>query len=61
MLYDELKEQLTKARADNERMKAALQIMVQVEECHCGCEGMIPILMRPPEYYVIAKLALNEM
>ena len=45
---------------DFERMKSALEYMVRLEPCDCGCPWKCnPILLKPAHYYALAKEALG--
>lgn len=56
----ELYETNEKLRAENQKFRSALELMAKVERCDCGCNMNKPILMRPSDYYVIAKNTLQE-
>lgn len=44
----------------HDKYKKALEIMVKVQTCDCGCPSrMKPVLLKPQHYYAIAKKALG--
>lgn len=43
----------------NNRYRAALELMTKSEMCDCGCQMRKPILLKPHHYYAIAKKALG--
>ncbi len=43
----------------NNRYRAALELMTKSEMCDCGCQMRVPVLFRPQHYYAIAKKALG--
>ena len=43
----------------NNRYRAALELMTKSKMCDCGCQMKTPILFRPQHYYAIAKKALG--
>ena len=43
----------------NNRYRAALELMTKSKMCDCGCQMRKPILLKPHHYYAIAKKALG--
>ena len=43
----------------NNRYRAALELMTKSKMCDCGCQMRNPILLKPQHYYAIAKKALG--
>ena len=43
----------------NNRYRAALELMTKSKMCDCGCQMRNPILLKPHHYYAIAKKALE--
>ena len=43
----------------NNRYRAALELMTKSEMCDCGCQMRKPILFKPHHYFAIAKKALG--
>ncbi len=43
----------------NNRYRAALELMTKSKMCDCGCQMRNPILLKPHHYYAIAKKALG--
>jgi len=43
----------------NNRYRAALELMTKSKMCDCGCQMRKPILLMPHHYYAIAKKALG--
>ena len=43
----------------NNRYRAALELMTKSKMCDCGCQMKKPILFKPHHYYAIAKKALG--
>ena len=43
----------------NNRYRAALELMTKSKMCDCGCQMKKPILLKPHHYYAIAKKALE--
>jgi len=47
-------------QAKHDKYKKALETMVKVQVCDCGCpNAQKPVLLKPQHYYAIAKKALG--